>query len=173
MKLVESARSHELAKLIAIGRLECVEQGGKRRHDKTDNVTTNTTFSSPPPHPPFTSLFCKIIIYQIPYQYQSITYNLKRQKYKHTTTIMSGNIHSLGAPPPYSEASSTTAPSRPNNLEVPRPKARNGISPEERRSMEDEGRELPEGWVRTYDPDTHHQVTPLPIHPPSNPRHIS
>ncbi|CAJ2508017.1 Uu.00g092030.m01.CDS01 [Anthostomella pinea] len=34
---------------------------------------------------------------------------------------------------------------------------RNGIPPEDRRSMEDERRPLPEGWVRSYDPQNAHQ----------------
>ena len=76
---------------------------------------------------------------------------------------MSTNTNDLGAPPPYTEVTPSNPPSHSNNLQVPQPKARNGISPEERRSMEDEGREMPEGWVRTYDPETHHQVTRPPI----------
>ncbi|KAL8991073.1 MAG: hypothetical protein Q9169_007956 [Polycauliona sp. 2 TL-2023] len=43
---------------------------------------------------------------------------------------------------------------------------RNAIPPAYRRSMEDEGRPLPPGWVRQYDPDNHHQffvdTTPEP-----------
>ncbi|KAH8719478.1 hypothetical protein GQ44DRAFT_775187 [Phaeosphaeriaceae sp. PMI808] len=34
---------------------------------------------------------------------------------------------------------------------------RNGIPPEQRRSMEDEMRELPPGWVRSFDPQEGHQ----------------
>jgi hypothetical protein len=34
---------------------------------------------------------------------------------------------------------------------------RNGITPEMRRSMEDESRELPPGWVRSFDPTEGHQ----------------
>lgn len=34
---------------------------------------------------------------------------------------------------------------------------RNGIPPQSRRSMEDEHRPLPPGWVRQFDADTHHQ----------------
>jgi hypothetical protein len=34
---------------------------------------------------------------------------------------------------------------------------RNGIPPERRRSMEDEMRELPPGWVRSFDPQSQHQ----------------
>lgn len=36
-------------------------------------------------------------------------------------------------------------------------RARNGIPAERRRSMEDEARSLPRGWVRSYDPETEHQ----------------
>ncbi|KAK8079139.1 hypothetical protein PG994_002946 [Apiospora phragmitis] len=34
---------------------------------------------------------------------------------------------------------------------------RNGISAQRRRSIEDESRPLPDGWVRTFDPENHHQ----------------
>jgi len=62
------------------------------------------------------------------------------------------------APPAYSQAmgdSSSGGPSRPSRLQ---PVARNGIPPEARRSMEDEHRELPPGWVRQYDVKSQHQV---------------
>ncbi|KAI5272352.1 hypothetical protein E4T47_04446 [Aureobasidium subglaciale] len=36
-------------------------------------------------------------------------------------------------------------------------KTRNGIPPDHRRSMEDEAREVPEGWIRQYDPQSSHQ----------------
>jgi hypothetical protein len=36
-------------------------------------------------------------------------------------------------------------------------KARNGIPPDHRRSMEDASREVPEGWIRQYDPESSHQ----------------
>jgi hypothetical protein len=36
-------------------------------------------------------------------------------------------------------------------------KTRNGIPPDHRRSMEDAGREVPEGWIRQYDPESSHQ----------------
>src|SRR5277367_6528247 len=48
-------------------------------------------------------------------------------------------------------SSSATKPSR-NNLEI-----ENGIPPQSRRSMEDEGRPLPYGWIRQHDSKTHHQ----------------
>ncbi|TID22233.1 hypothetical protein E2P81_ATG11339 [Venturia nashicola] len=46
------------------------------------------------------------------------------------------------APPAYEEATNQT---------------RNGIPPQSRRSMEDEHRPLPQGWIRQFDADTHHQ----------------
>ena len=65
------------------------------------------------------------------------------------------------APPPYSEAaasssSSTSRPSQTSHLQVPQ-KDQNGIPALNRRSMEDEGRDLPSGWIRQYDPQDHHQ----------------
>ncbi|KAI4230728.1 MAG: hypothetical protein LQ349_006076 [Xanthoria aureola] len=51
-------------------------------------------------------------------------------------------------PPSYAAA---TAPQS-NSARV-----RNGIPPAYRRSMEDEGRPLPNGWLRQYDPENHHQ----------------
>jgi hypothetical protein len=58
-------------------------------------------------------------------------------------------------PPPY-EADISQSSSKPTNLDVPH-KTRNGIPPHSRRSMEDESRDLPTGWVRQYDSKTHHQ----------------
>jgi len=66
-------------------------------------------------------------------------------------TAMPLNEVPQGAPPPYEETSS--APQRTNHLVVPR----NGIPHSARRSMEDENRDLPSGWVRQYDAQTHHQ----------------
>jgi hypothetical protein len=48
-------------------------------------------------------------------------------------------------PPSYEESAKPALP------------ARNGISPADRRSMEDEHRPLPEGWVRQYDSESQHQ----------------
>ncbi|KAI3397429.1 hypothetical protein diail_10760 [Diaporthe ilicicola] len=69
-------------------------------------------------------------------------------------------------PPSYEEASSSRSsqpshtagipPQDTNNLTIPL-RSRNGIPPEERRSMEDSARTLPDGWLRQYDPQTHHQ----------------
>lgn len=59
------------------------------------------------------------------------------------------------APPSYDAAVSKNNSSEvdPTHLHV----ARNGIPPLSRRSMEDEARELPEGWVRQFDDKEHHQ----------------
>ncbi|KAN0108716.1 hypothetical protein V8E51_008458 [Hyaloscypha variabilis] len=57
-------------------------------------------------------------------------------------------------PPSYNQAqaSSSATTSFPQQ-----PKTRNGIPPHTRRSMEDESRPLPSGWIRQYDSETHHQ----------------
>ncbi|RYP77032.1 hypothetical protein DL771_001322 [Monosporascus sp. 5C6A] len=73
-------------------------------------------------------------------------------------------------PPSYQEATGGGATTRPsaaapsssssrNNRRQPRFRSgeRNGIPPDRRRSIEDECRPLPEGWVRRFDPDTQHQ----------------
>ncbi|KAK4450226.1 hypothetical protein QBC34DRAFT_448282 [Podospora aff. communis PSN243] len=54
-------------------------------------------------------------------------------------------------PPSYEQATSSEPESSLRRSE------RNGIPLRARRSMEDELRPLPEGWVRTFDPATHHQ----------------
>ena len=59
------------------------------------------------------------------------------------------------APPPYDEVAGSSSGSRPG-LST-QPSTRNGIPPHIRRSMEDEGRALPHGWVRSYDPQNNHQ----------------
>lgn len=61
------------------------------------------------------------------------------------------------APPSYEQVTgSSTGPKRTTgHLEVPG--ARNGIHPSHRRSMEDEHRPLPEGWVRQWDDKEQHQ----------------
>lgn len=68
---------------------------------------------------------------------------------------------STDAPPSCDEAaaSASGAASRHTQssyLSPPR-KERNGISALDRRSMEDEGRTLPSGWLRQYDHQNHHQ----------------
>ncbi|ORY70967.1 uncharacterized protein BCR38DRAFT_331317 [Pseudomassariella vexata] len=55
------------------------------------------------------------------------------------------------APPSYEQATADSPLPPFQRIE------RNGIPPNARRSMEDELRELPPGWVRTYDPETNHQ----------------
>lgn len=52
------------------------------------------------------------------------------------------------APPSYEQATGSTSFAR---------RERNGIAPEVRRSMEDESRPLPDGWVRSFDPQAKHQ----------------
>lgn len=59
------------------------------------------------------------------------------------------------APPSYDEVAGTSSSSRPTAFS--HPSTRNGIPPLSRRSMEDEGRPLPHGWVRSYDPQNNHQ----------------
>lgn len=62
------------------------------------------------------------------------------------------------SPPSYQEALSTGASkanSRPSHLDVPG--SHNDIPDAARRSMEDEQRPLPDGWVRQYDDQQHHQ----------------
>ncbi|KAH6654936.1 hypothetical protein BKA67DRAFT_558996 [Truncatella angustata] len=51
-------------------------------------------------------------------------------------------------PPSYEQAIGSASFSR---------QPRNGITPEARRSIEDESRPLPAGWVRSFDPDSQHQ----------------
>merc|ERR1712093_875596 len=58
-------------------------------------------------------------------------------------------------PPPYDASTRPNPASNINNLQVPN--ARNGIPPHDRRSVEDEFRDLPQGWTRQYDEQSHHQ----------------
>ncbi|KAL9087567.1 MAG: hypothetical protein Q9159_003583 [Coniocarpon cinnabarinum] len=58
-------------------------------------------------------------------------------------------------PPPPTYEQATGSSNAPNRLQVPN--ARNNIPPDARRSMEDEGRELPEGWIRRFDEGHAHQ----------------
>lgn len=62
-------------------------------------------------------------------------------------------------PPSYDAATaSQSAPSQPPPTQSSHQhRTRNGIPPAYRRSMEDEGRPLPQGWIRQYDPDNLHQ----------------
>ncbi|KAL9122999.1 MAG: hypothetical protein Q9187_000437 [Circinaria calcarea] len=58
----------------------------------------------------------------------------------------------MSAPPTYEAATSSGSSTQSNHL-----KPRNGIPPISRRSMEDEARPLPPGWIRQYDPKNSHQ----------------
>ncbi|KAI1268072.1 hypothetical protein F5Y18DRAFT_278082 [Xylariaceae sp. FL1019] len=66
---------------------------------------------------------------------------------------MSASEKTSPPPPNYSEATGASSGPPPSLSR----RERNGISPETRRSMEDERRPLPEGWVRSFDPQTSHQ----------------
>ena len=61
-------------------------------------------------------------------------------------------------PPSYDAATAqnTTQAHSSSTLQVPH-RTRNGIPPEYRRSIEDEGRPLPPGWVRQFDAENDHQ----------------
>ncbi|KAK5114264.1 hypothetical protein LTR62_002515 [Meristemomyces frigidus] len=67
------------------------------------------------------------------------------------------------APPSYTQAtgkaSATHRPADSSHLNVPgaSSSSRHGIPMDRRRSMEDEHRPLPKGWVRSFDPQTEHQ----------------
>ncbi|SLM38870.1 WW domain [Lasallia pustulata] len=61
------------------------------------------------------------------------------------------------APPPYEQATAGGSSSAPPTNGPPQHKTRNGIPPASRRSMEDESRPLPPGWIRQYDPQNSHQ----------------
>ena len=58
----------------------------------------------------------------------------------------------MSAPPSYEAAIASSSSSQSTHL-----KPRNGIPPLSRRSMEDEARPLPSGWIRQYDPKNSHQ----------------
>lgn len=86
---------------------------------------------------------------------------------------MSGSRIPDEAPPSYSQATGSSQASNPaqsaagsssntnasSHLNVPGASAggKDGIPTAYRRSMEDEQRPLPKGWVRTYDPNSEHQ----------------
>ncbi|KAJ4303622.1 hypothetical protein N0V90_002523 [Kalmusia sp. IMI 367209] len=65
------------------------------------------------------------------------------------------------APPSYEAATGSSSTPRPlHRVSTDGPTARttrNGIPPEHRRSMEDENRPLPPGWIRQFDSVEHHQ----------------
>lgn len=76
----------------------------------------------------------------------------------HPSYTMAQNDIPAEPPPPYSSALTApttsghaTSQAQVNHLE------RNGIPIDRRRSMEDETRPLPQGWVRTFDTDSGHQ----------------
>ena len=70
---------------------------------------------------------------------------------------MASNHTPADAPPSYQESQTTgtSTASHPSRLEVPH--AVNGIPAAHRKSMEDEGRPLPEGWIRQFDTKENHQ----------------
>lgn len=72
---------------------------------------------------------------------------------------MAGNEIPDVPPPPYAEAISSPRPAAANTTNHPQINfpERNGIPSDRRRSMEDETRPLPQGWVRTFDSDSGHQ----------------
>ncbi|KAF2789330.1 hypothetical protein K505DRAFT_328303 [Melanomma pulvis-pyrius CBS 109.77] len=67
----------------------------------------------------------------------------------------------LAPPPSYEDAThSTGGSSTPARISTEGPAAnttRNGIPPDRRRSMEDENRPLPRGWIRQFDAQEQHQ----------------
>lgn len=79
-----------------------------------------------------------------------------------TTNTMSGSRIPTEAPPSYDEVTGSSNASTSNaassHLNVPGASSSSSSVPESyRRSMEDEARPLPKGWVRTYDPESEHQ----------------
>lgn len=60
-------------------------------------------------------------------------------------------------PPSYQAATASSSTARPASQHLSPNQIRNGIPPDVRRSMEDEGRPLPSGWLRQYDHAQHHQ----------------
>lgn len=75
---------------------------------------------------------------------------------------MSGSKIPADAPPSYQDATGpSSSSSRPNNSTAQSSSSRlgasDGVPDAARRSMEDEHRPLPKGWVRTFDPQSQHQ----------------
>lgn len=102
--------------------------------------------------------------------------HLPSQIHKQTKLSHANNITMDGPPPPYeagtfsgAASSSAAGPSAAAGNQgasttqnakteaTSQHKTRNGIPPQSRRSMEDEARPLPPGWVRQYDHTSHHQ----------------
>lgn len=75
-----------------------------------------------------------------------------------TINMTKGDIPSE-PPPSYGEVtgSSSSRPNAGSHLNVKGASSSHSIDPAHRRSMEDEGRPLPKGWVRSLDPEHHHQ----------------
>lgn len=63
----------------------------------------------------------------------------------------------MDAPPSYEATVTGSSSTNQPNASATQRESRNGIPPQKRRSMEDELRPLPEGWLRQYDPENHHQ----------------
>lgn len=76
---------------------------------------------------------------------------------------MSGSRIPTEAPPTYTEATGSSAASTStggnasSHLNVPGASSSSSVPDAYRRSMEDEARPLPKGWVRTFDPESEHQ----------------
>ncbi|RKU40374.1 hypothetical protein DL546_003061 [Coniochaeta pulveracea] len=76
------------------------------------------------------------------------------------------------APPSYEQATGSSSASQPqpaasSTLQVPSNTGRNGIPADSRRSMEDEGRPLPPGWIRCFDHHyDHHYYVDKTKNPP-------
>ncbi|KAF2244558.1 hypothetical protein BU26DRAFT_80862 [Trematosphaeria pertusa] len=87
------------------------------------------------------------------------------------------------APPSYEAATgSASTPTRVSTDGPAEQTARNGIPPERRRSMEDENRPLPPGWIRQFDPVEGHQFfvdtkanppRSIWVHPYDDPEYLS
>ncbi|KAF2268546.1 hypothetical protein CC78DRAFT_576031 [Lojkania enalia] len=83
------------------------------------------------------------------------------------------------APPSYEDA---TGPTRISTESPAAFRERNGIPPDRRRSMEDENRPLPSGWIRQFDPNEQHQFfvdtnadppRSIWVHPYDDPEYLS
>jgi hypothetical protein len=60
-------------------------------------------------------------------------------------------------PPSYEQSTGTSDKSKHNSSHLEVPGAKNGIPAQARKSMEDEHRPLPRGWIRQYDTKENHQ----------------
>lgn len=67
------------------------------------------------------------------------------------------NSDKQGAPPSYEVAAASGSSAKPPNTHLEVPRVRNGIPALARRSMEDEARPLPPGWIRQFDSQSGHQ----------------